>query len=76
MNEIDKKALARLVKSPAEAVNYIEWMAEQPCKGNGSGMLCRENSPDDYSYCCSSCWAFLIRYGWDAPAKPGPISSQ
>jgi hypothetical protein len=51
----------------ARVTNFIEWLADQPCEGNGSGMLCRFNSSADPSWCCPPCQAHLIRYG--APAS-------
>lgn len=42
---------------------FVEWMADQPCIGNGSGQLCRVNSPHDIEWCCNACRAHLIRYG-------------
>lgn len=42
---------------------FVDWMADQPCIGNGSGQLCRINSPHDTEWCCNACKAHLIRYG-------------
>lgn len=63
MKNSDAATLARLKTSPTEAVAYIEWMADQPCKGNGSSKVCRVNSPNDPTWCCSACRAALLRYG-------------
>ena len=46
-----------------KAWRLVEWLADQPCSGNGSSVTCRENSPDDPSWCCNSCKAWLITYG-------------
>ena len=60
--------MKRMQASAAEIVNFIEWLADQPCQGNGSGKLCRVNSPDDPTWCCHACRAYLLRYGTD-PTK-------
>ncbi len=63
MTDNDRDALDRMKASPARFVAFIEWLADQPCEGNGSGRLCRVNSPDDMSWCCPPCRAFICRYG-------------
>ena len=55
----------RMAGTPAAVVGFIEWLADQPCQGNGSGKLCRANSPDDPSWCCNVCKAYLLKYGTD-----------
>ena len=64
----DRICFERLSSTPERAVDFIEWLADQPCAGNGSGKLCRVNSPDDPSWCCHPCRAYLLRYGTD-PSK-------
>jgi len=58
----------RLLCQPEQAVDFIEWLADTPCSRNGSGRPCRVNSPDDPSWCCPACRAYLLRYGTN-PAK-------
>jgi hypothetical protein len=58
----------RVCASSEAIVNFVEWLADQPCVGNGSGKLCRINSPDDPTWCCHACRAYLLRYGTD-PSK-------
>lgn len=58
-------SIASGVDPATEATLFIEWLADPPCTGNGSSQLCRVNSPDDPSWCCHACRAFLIRYGRD-----------
>jgi hypothetical protein len=53
----------RMKASAAQVVAFVEWMADQPCRGNGSGKLCRVNSPHDLEWCCPFCRAHLLRYG-------------
>ena len=53
----------RMKASPSKVVNFIEWLADQPCNGNGSGKICRVNAPNDPEWCCPSCRAHLLRYG-------------
>lgn len=56
----------RLHGSLAQAVAFVEWMADggkTGCTGNGSGMVCRYNAPHDPQWCCPVCRAALIKYG-------------
>lgn len=56
-------SITRFHASEERVAAFVEWLADEPCKGNGSGQLCRVNSPDDPSWCCVACRAFLLRYG-------------
>ena len=58
-----KDHLPKMHATNGQVMNFIEWLADFPCTGNGSGTLCRWNSPDDPSWCCNPCKAFMLRYG-------------
>jgi hypothetical protein len=53
----------RMKAPPEQAVAFIEWMADGPCTGNGSGIVCRKQAPNDPEWCCPACRAALLRYG-------------
>jgi hypothetical protein len=53
----------RLYASSSEVINFIEWLASQPCIGNSSGQMCYINAPYNPEWCCVSCQAALLRYG-------------
>lgn len=54
--------LGRLSGSAADAVAFVEWMADQPCRGNGSGKRCLDNTTDP-AWQCPCCRASVLRYG-------------
>lgn len=61
--EVWNKKHERVKASTSETVAFIEWMAEQPCVGNGSKHLCRVNAPHNPEWCCPACRAHLLKYG-------------
>ncbi len=62
-DQVTVKREYKIVASPAATLSFIDWLACQPCTGNGSGTLCRENAPGEPQWQCSQCRAFELRYG-------------
>lgn len=55
--------LEALGAKAGKALSLVEWLADSPCKGNGSSKLCRVNAPNDPEWQCFPCRAHIIRYG-------------
>lgn len=65
---------SKQVVSAIEAITLVKWLAARThyCPAAKQGLKpCRFGSPNDSSWCCVNCKAFLIVYGTD-PSKWPP----
>lgn len=62
--------LERFFAPVDEIINFVEWMADQPCTDRGA-KRCRDTT-DDPTWCCQTCRAALLRYGHEFCKAPIP----
>ena len=77
METIKTNGLERFFAPIHEIVNFMEWMADQPCTAViGSNQRCRDIM-NDLAWCCAPCRAAILRYGHEVCKAPiPPISGQ